>query len=279
MLRKFVEPARSCFLQPYRVCSPVRVYFHATQVRRGCSHVLHANLPSLLTRASLLSCFARSPSLLGRASCNLIGSAHRCEFTFMLRKVAEPARSCFLQPYRVCSPVRVYFHAPGLLTCGSLLSCFASSRSLLARASFDLAGSPHPCDFTFILPKFVETAGSFFMRPSQVYSPVRVYFHNSQVRGACSLVLLAPLPSLLTRASVTLPGLLTRASLLSCFASLPRLLARSSCDLDGSALPCEFTITIHKYAEPARSCFLRPGRVCSPVRVYFHASQGRRARP
>ncbi|PKI34588.1 hypothetical protein CRG98_045021 [Punica granatum] len=349
------EPARSCFLRHGPICTPVRVYFHASQVRGDCSvvllatrHDMHtrasllscfASLPSLLARATfdlagsahpLLSCFASSPSLLARASNDLAGSANPYEFTFMPRKFAEPARSCFLRPCRVCSPVRVYFHAsqvrratslvplatlevrraylvvllatlPGLLTCGSLLSCFASSRSLLARASFDLAGSPHPCDFTFILPKFVETAGSFFMRPSQVYSPVRVYFHNSQVRGACSLVLLAPLPSLLTRASVTLPGLLTRASLLSCFAirracsvvllatlpslltrasvtlpglltratllscfvSSPSLLGRASCDLAESAHPCECDLAGSPH--PCDFTFMLLRRACSVV--------------
>ncbi|PKI33042.1 hypothetical protein CRG98_046567, partial [Punica granatum] len=280
-LRNYAEPARSCFLRPCRVCSPVRVYFHASQLRGACSLVLLATLPGLLTRASLLSRFATTRSLLARASCDLAGSAHPCEFTFTLRNYAEPARSCFLRPCRVCSPVRVYFHAsqlrgacslvllatlPGLLTRASLLSRFATTRSLLARASCDLAGSAHPCEFTFTLRNYAEPARSCFLRPCRVCSPVRVYFHASQLRGACSLVLLA-----------TLPGLLTRASLLSRFATTRSLLARASCDLAGSAHPCEFTFTLRNYAEPARSCFLRPCRVCSPVRVYFHASQLRGA--
>ncbi|OWM84140.1 hypothetical protein CDL15_Pgr010570 [Punica granatum] len=157
MLRKFSETAGSFFLRPCRVCSPVRVYFHASQVRIAPLVVLLATLPGLLTCASLLLCLASSPSLIGRASCNLARYAHPCEFNFMLRKYAEPARSCFFQPCRVCSPVRVYFHASqvrgagwlmllatlsGLLTRASLLSCFASSPSLLARAYYNLAGSP-----------------------------------------------------------------------------------------------------------------------------------------
>ncbi|PKI18438.1 hypothetical protein CRG98_049288 [Punica granatum] len=98
-------------------------------------------MPGLLTRASLLSCFASPPSLLARASRHLAGSAHPCKFTFMHRKFDEPACSCFLPPCRVCSPMRFYFDAsqfrrtswlvllatlPGLLTRASLLSCFAS---------------------------------------------------------------------------------------------------------------------------------------------------------
>ncbi|PKI60608.1 hypothetical protein CRG98_019084 [Punica granatum] len=273
-------------------------------VRRARSLVLLAILPGLLTCVSLLSCFVSSLSLLARASCNLVGSAHSCEFTFMLRKFAEPARSCYLQPCQVCSPVRVYFHAsqvrracslvlailPGLLTCASLFSCFASSPSLLARASCNLAESAHQCEFTFMLRKFAEPASSCFLQSCWVCSPLRVYFHSSQVRRACSLVLLATLPGLLTRASLLscfatcslvllaiLPGLLTRASLLLCFASSPSLLARASCNLAGSAYPYEFTFMLRKFAEPACLCFLQSCPVCSPVRVYFHASHVGRA--
>ncbi|OWM80231.1 hypothetical protein CDL15_Pgr029163 [Punica granatum] len=266
MLRKFAETARSCFLQTSRVCLPGLVYFHASLVRRACSLMLLATLQGLFTRASLLSCFASSPSLLGRASCDIAESAHLYEFTFMLRKFTEIARSCFLIASRVCLPVLVYFLAsqvrracslvllatlPGLLTCTNLLSCFAISPSLLVRSSFDLAGSTRPCEFTFMLHKFAEPAGPRFWQPCRVFSPVRVYFHASQVRRACWLVLLA-----------TLPGLLTRARLLSCFASSSSLLARASCYLAGSAHPYEFTFRHRKFAEPARSCFLRHCRVC-----------------
>ncbi|PKI33671.1 hypothetical protein CRG98_045938 [Punica granatum] len=378
MLRKFADSARSCFLQPCRVCSPMRVYFHASQVRRLCSLVLLATLPGLLTYESLLSCFASSPSLLARASCypaesahpceftlmlrqfavpagssylqpcrarpsfDLTESAHPCELTFMLHKLAEPAGSSLFRPYRVCSPVRVYFHAslvsracwlillatllgllthasllscfasspnllprafatlpglltlcracwlvhlatlPGLLTYESLLSCFASSPSLLARASCYPAEFAHPCEFTLMLRQFAEPAGSSYLQPCRVCSPVRAYFHASQVSRACPLVLLATLPRLLTHAAcslvllTTLPGLLARGSLLSCFPSSPSLLTRASCNLAESAPPCEFTFMLRMFAESARLCFLRPWRVCSPVRAYFHASQVRR---
>ncbi|OWM80234.1 hypothetical protein CDL15_Pgr029166 [Punica granatum] len=385
-LRKYAEPSRSCFLQPCRVCSPVRVYFHASQVRRACSVVLHATLPDMHTRASLLSCYASSQSVLARASGDLVGSVPPCVFTFLLRKFAEPAGSCFLRPNRVCSPceftfmlrefaelagslfllpsricspVLVYLLAsqvrracslvllatlPGLLTCASLLSRFASTRSLHARASCNLAESAHPCEFTFMVRKFAELgwscylqpcrillaraagdligsappceftfmlrkfaeparwcflrpyrsllarafgdlvgsatpceftfmlrksaepAGSCFLRPCTICTPVRVYFHASQVRRVCSLVLLS-----------NLPGLLARGSLHSCYASSQSLLARASSDLVGSAPPCEFTFMLRKFAKPAGSCFFRPYRVCSPVGIYFHVSQVRRA--
>ncbi|OWM80232.1 hypothetical protein CDL15_Pgr029164 [Punica granatum] len=184
------------------------------------------------TCASLLSCYASSPSLLASASCYLDGSAH---------------------PYE-------------------LLSGIESSQSLLARVSCNLARSAHPCEFTFMLRKFAEPAGSYFLRPCRVCSPVRIYFHVLQVCRASWHVLLT-----------TLPGMHTCASLLSCYASSPSLLASASCYLDGSAHPyellsgiessqsllarvscdfaesahpCEFTFTLRKDAEPARSCFL-----------------------
>ncbi|PKI34417.1 hypothetical protein CRG98_045192, partial [Punica granatum] len=290
-LRKFADPARSCLLQPCRFCSLVRVYFSASQVHRACSLVpiatlpglpsrasllfasqvrrpcslVHlATLPRLLTPASLLFCFASSPSLLPRVSCNLAGSAHPSEFTFLLRKFAEPAPSCLMQPCRVCSPERVYFSAsqvrracslvshatlPGLLTRASLLFCFASSPSLLPRVSCNLAGSAHPSEFTFLLRKFAEPAPSCLMQPCRVCSPERVYFSASQVRRACSLV-----------SHATLPGLLTRASLLFCFASSPSLLARAACSLAGTAHPCELNFPLRKFAEPARLCLIQSCR-------------------
>ncbi|PKI36260.1 hypothetical protein CRG98_043349, partial [Punica granatum] len=281
LLRMFAEPARSCLLQPCRVCSPVRVYFSGSQVRPACSHLHLATLPGLLTRANLLFCFACSPSLLARAFCNLAGSAHPCEFTFLVRKFAQPARTCILQPCRDCSPVRIYFSAshvrracslvpfatlPGLLTRASLLFWFASSPSLLAPASCNLAGTAHPCEFTFLLRMFAEPARSCLLQPCRVCSPVRVYFSGSQVRPACSHLHLA-----------TLPGLLTRANLLFCFACSPSLLARAFCNLAGSAHPCEFTFLVRKFAQPARTCILQPCRDCSPVRIYFSASHVRRA--
>ncbi|PKI55975.1 hypothetical protein CRG98_023631 [Punica granatum] len=281
MLRKFTEPTGSCLLQSCRVCSPVGVYFSASQVRRASWLVLIAILPGLLTRGSLLFCFSSSPSLLARAYCNLAGSAHPWEFTFLLLKFAEPPGSCLLQSCRVCSPVGVYFSAsqvrraswlvliailPGLLTRGSLLFCFSSSPSLLARAYCNLAGSAHPWEFTFLLLKFAEPPGSCLLQSCRVCSPVGVYFSASQVRRASWLVLIA-----------ILPGLLTRGSLLFCFSSSPSLLARAYCNLAGSAHPWEFTFLLLKFAEPPGSCLLQSCRVCSPVGVYFSASQVRRA--
>ncbi|PKI44696.1 hypothetical protein CRG98_034913, partial [Punica granatum] len=225
---KFAEPPRSCLLQPYR------------QVRRATSLVPLATLPGLLTRASLLSCAASSPSHLARASCNLTGSANPCEFTFLRSKFAEPPRSCLLQPYRQvrrATSLVPLATLPGLLTRASLLSCAASSPSHLARASCNLTGSANPCEFTFLRSKFAEPPRSCLLQPYR------------QVRRATSLVPLA-----------TLPGLLTRASLLSCAASSPSHLARASCNLTGSANPCEFTFLRSKFAEPPRSCLLQPYR-------------------
>ncbi|PKI69494.1 hypothetical protein CRG98_010113, partial [Punica granatum] len=262
LLRKFAEPARFCILHPRRVCAPVRVYFSASQVRRACSLLHPASSPGLRTRASLLFCFASLPSLFARASCKLAWFANPCEFTFLLRRNAEPARLCLIQSCRVCSPVRVYFSAVqvrracslvplatllGMLTHASLLFCFASSPSLLACASYNLARSAHPCEFTFRLYKFAELARSCLLQPYWICSPVRVYFSFSQVRRAFSLVPLA-----------TLLGMLTHASLLFGCTSSPSLLARASCKLTGSAHLCEFTFPFRKFAEPSRSCLLQP---------------------
>ncbi|PKI58405.1 hypothetical protein CRG98_021223 [Punica granatum] len=276
--RKFAEPARSCLLQPCR---------------------------GLLTRASLLSSTASSPSQLARASCNLVGSANPCEFTFQHRKFAEPARSCLLQPCRglltrasllsstASSPSQLarascnlvgsanpceFTFLQRLLTRESLLSCTASSPSHLARASCNLGGSANPCEFTFLHRKFAEPPRSCHLQPWRVYKPVRVYFPAPQVRRATSLVPLATLEGLLTRASLlsyrqvrratslvplaTLEGLLTRASLLSCTASSTSHLAPASCNLGGSANPYEFTFLHRKFAGPPRSCLLQPCRVC-----------------
>ncbi|PKI40465.1 hypothetical protein CRG98_039144, partial [Punica granatum] len=101
-------------------------------VRRATSLVPLATLPGLLTRASLLFC-------------NLAGSANPCELTFLHRRFAEPPRSCLLRPCEGCQPVRVYFSATlqGLLTRAILLFC-------------NLAGSPNPCELTFLHRKFAE---------------------------------------------------------------------------------------------------------------------------
>ncbi|PKI32391.1 hypothetical protein CRG98_047218, partial [Punica granatum] len=281
LLRKFAEPYRSCLLQPCRICSPVRAYFSASEIRRAISLLPLATLPDLLTRASLLFCFGNSPSHIAPASCNLAGSAHPCELTFLLRKFAEPYRSCLLQPCRICSPVRAYFSAseirraisllplatlPDLLTRASLLFCFGNSPSHIAPASCNLAGSAHPCELTFLLRKFAEPYRSCLLQPCRICSPVRAYFSASEIRRAISLLPLA-----------TLPDLLTRASLLFCFGNSPSHIAPASCNLAGSAHPCELTFLLRKFAEPYRSCLLQPCRICSPVRAYFSASEIRRA--
>ncbi|PKI32374.1 hypothetical protein CRG98_047233, partial [Punica granatum] len=112
---------------------------------------------------------------------------------------------------------------PGLLTRARILSSTAIPSSEIARASFNLNGSANPCEITFLHRKFAE-----------------------------------PPRSLLA----TLPGLLTCASLLSCTANSPSYLARASCNLAGSANPCELTFLHRKFAELPRSCLLQPCRVC-----------------
>ncbi|PKI37790.1 hypothetical protein CRG98_041819 [Punica granatum] len=117
---------------------------------------------------------------------------------------------------------------PDLQTRARLLSCTASSLSHLPRASYNLAGSAYPCEFTLLHCKFAEPARSCLLQPCRVLSPGRVYFSASQVRGATSL---------------------------------------SSCKFLGSANPCELTLLHRKFAEPPRLCLLQPCRVCSPLRV------------
>ncbi|PKI59317.1 hypothetical protein CRG98_020290, partial [Punica granatum] len=224
-------PCELTFLQPCWVCLPVRAYFSAT-------------LLGLLTRASLLFC-------------NLAGSAYPCELTFFPRRFAEPPRSCLLQPCR------------GLLTRASLLSYNASSPSYLARASRNLAGSNNPCELTFLRPcrglltrasllSYNASSPSYLARASRNLAgsnnPCELTFlRPCRVRRATSLVPLA-----------TLPGLRIHASLLSFPASSPSHLAHASCNLAGSANPCELT-------------FLQPCQVCESMRAYFLSPQVRRA--
>ncbi|OWM89172.1 hypothetical protein CDL15_Pgr023670 [Punica granatum] len=292
MHRKFVEPPRSCLLQPCRVSSHVQVYFYASRVRPACSLLLHATLPSLIIRASLISYYTSSPSLLAHAYCNVAWSAHLVRVHFHASQV-----------HRDCSHV-LLATLPGLLSCASLISCYASSPDLLARAYCNLARSARPCEFTFMFRKFAEPVRSCFLQPCRVCSQVLVHFQASQVRLAYWLVLLVTLPGLLTHASLiscnpslpslqaraycnhvglahlceftfilrkfakparspltTLPGQLTRASLLLCIASSSSLLALASCNLAESAHTCKFTFTLREFAKPARSCFMQPCRV------------------
>ncbi|PKI66351.1 hypothetical protein CRG98_013253 [Punica granatum] len=66
-IRKFAEPARSCFLQICPACSPVHTFLKASQVRRAFSLMLLENLLRLLAPAQSLLLFVRSPNLLPRA--------------------------------------------------------------------------------------------------------------------------------------------------------------------------------------------------------------------
>ncbi|PKI63123.1 hypothetical protein CRG98_016483 [Punica granatum] len=185
---EYAEPTLSWLLQPCRVLSPGRVYFSAS---------------------------ASSPSHLARASYNFAESANPCEITFLQLEYAEPTLSWLLQPCRVLSPGRVYFSAS------------ASSPSHLARASYNFAESANPCEITFLQLEYAEPTLSWLLQPCRVLSPGRVYFLATQVRRATSLLPLA-----------TLPDLQTRARILSCAASSPSHLACASCNLAGSANPC-----------------------------------------
>ncbi|PKH93198.1 hypothetical protein CRG98_049842, partial [Punica granatum] len=184
MLRKFAEPAGSSLLRPYRVYSPVGAYFQALQVSRAYWLVPFAILSGLLTRASLLSCFARLPTLLARAFATWPGLLTRASFVSCF--ASSPSLLAYLQSRRVSSPMRVYIHASefhrayslvllatlqGLLTRASLLSFIGSSPSLLARTSCDLARYAHPCEFTFMLRKLAESAVSCFLPLCRVRSP------------------------------------------------------------------------------------------------------------
>ncbi|OWM70327.1 hypothetical protein CDL15_Pgr007992 [Punica granatum] len=152
---------------------------------------------------------------------------------------------------RRATTLMLFATLPGLQTRVSLLFCTASSPSDLGRTSCNLAGSAIPREITFLHHKFAEPPRSCLLQPCRVCKSVRAYFPAPQVRRATSLVPLA-----------ILPGLLIRASLLSCTASSPNHLARASCNLAGSANPCEFTFLNSKFAEPPRSCPLQPCRVC-----------------
>ncbi|OWM74045.1 hypothetical protein CDL15_Pgr027140 [Punica granatum] len=153
--RKFAEPPRSCLLQPCRDCQPVRDYIPAAQVRRANLLVPLATLPRLLIRASLHSCNASLPSHLARASCNLAGSANPCEFTFLQRKFAKPARSCLLQACRSANPCEITF----------LQRKFADQ---LGHAFCNLAGSANPCELTFLHGKFAEPPRSCLLQLCRV---------------------------------------------------------------------------------------------------------------
>ncbi|PKI62269.1 hypothetical protein CRG98_017349 [Punica granatum] len=253
------EPARSCFFQICRTCSPacspVHTLLYASQFRGACSLVLLANLPGLLARAYSLLRFASSPSLLIRAFSTSVGPARPCTLSFTLRNFAERACSLVLLP-----------NLSNLLARAHSLLCFAILPSLLARASCKSVGTARPCTLSFVLHKFAEPSHSCFLHICRTCSTVHTLFYASQFRGACSLVLLANLPSLLNSAH----------SLLR-FVSSPSLLARASCKSVRPARPCTLSFVLHKFAEPSHSCFLHICRTCSTVHTLFYASQFRRA--
>ncbi|PKI66347.1 hypothetical protein CRG98_013249 [Punica granatum] len=169
-LFKFVDPARSCFLQICRDCSPVHTLFYASQGCRAFSFVLLAHLSGLLDRAHSLLLFAISPSLLARASCKSVEPALRCTLSFKLRKLDKPVRSCILQICRAAPPCTLLYasqvsracslglsaNLPGLLAHVHSLLRFSSSLSLLARTSCKSAGTARPCRHSFMLRKFAE---------------------------------------------------------------------------------------------------------------------------
>ncbi|OWM76705.1 hypothetical protein CDL15_Pgr009389 [Punica granatum] len=245
--RKIAEPPRPCLLQPCRVCSPVGIFFAASQVYGDTS---------------------LSP-------CKLAGSANPCELTFLHRKIAEPPRPCLLQPCRVCSPVGIFFAASQVYGDTSLSPC-------------KLAGSANPCELTFLHRKIAEPPRPCLLQPCRVCSPVGIFFAASQVYGdtslspcklagsanPCELTFLhrkiaePPRPCLLQPCRVCSPvGIFFAASQVYGDTSL------SPCKLAGSANPCELTFLHRKIAEPPRPCLLQPCRVCSPVGIFFAASQ------
>ncbi|PKI49899.1 hypothetical protein CRG98_029711 [Punica granatum] len=168
-LRKFAEPARSCFLQCRMACSPMhllhRTFFFATQVRRACSLVLLATPQGLLARASFLLSFASLPSLLARASCNSVGPARLASFTpqFLLSCASSPSLLARAS-YNSVGPAR-----PCILS----FSC-TSSPSPLAHASCNSVGPARPCILSFKFYKFAETARLCFLQLRQACLPVHL---------------------------------------------------------------------------------------------------------
>ncbi|PKI41862.1 hypothetical protein CRG98_037732 [Punica granatum] len=261
-------------------CAHFLLRFASSPIRRVCSLVLHAIVPSLIALPHFLLCFVSSPSYLTRASCNCAGLARPCTLSFMLRQFTEYAHSCCLQLCWACSPVHTFFYASqvrrvcsilllstvsGLLAPAQFLLCFVSSPSPLTRASCNCVVPAHPCTLSFSLRKFTEFANSCSMQLCQACSPVHTFFYALQVRRVCSLVLLA-----------IVLGLLARAHFLLCFASSPSLLTCAPCNCAGPTRPCILPFTLRKFAESAHSCFLQLCRACSPVHTLLYASQVRR---
>ncbi|PKI70771.1 hypothetical protein CRG98_008831 [Punica granatum] len=298
-LCNFTESAHSCFLQIYRVFSPVHPFFDASQVRRVRSLVLLANLLDLLANASFLLRFASSPSPLTRASCKSAGPARQCILSFTLRKFAESAHYFATSPSPLtrasCKSVgstRPCIHSFTLCNfTESAHSCFCKStgvappcilsstlRKSAERKPSQSAEYAHSCFLqicwtcsqcilSFTHRKFAESAHSCFLQICRGCTAVHPFFYRSQVRRVRSLVLLANMPGLHRCASFLLP-----------FASSPSPLTRASCKYAGAAPLCILSFTVRKFAESAHSCFLQICRGCTAVHPFFYRSQVRRVR-
>ncbi|PKI67575.1 hypothetical protein CRG98_012159 [Punica granatum] len=180
---------------------------------------------------------------------------------------------------------------PSLLAHANFLLGFATSPSYLTHASCNCVGPPRPCTFPFMLlksshltrascnyvrparpctfpftlRKFAESPHSCFLQLCWACSSVHISFYASQVRQVTSLVLLA-----------IVPGLLTRAHFLLRFASSSSHLTRASCNCAGPAHLCKLSFMLRKFTESPHSCFLQLCRAYSPVHTFFYASQIRR---
>ncbi|PKI70776.1 hypothetical protein CRG98_008836 [Punica granatum] len=270
-LRNFAESPHWCFLQICGACTPIHPFFDTSQARRGSSLVLLANLSGLLAGASFLLCLASSPSRLTGASCKSVGPAHPCILPITLRKFTECVHWCFLQIYRVCSPVHLFFYSshvrqvhsllllanlPGVLVCASFLLRFASSPSPRTRASCESVGVASPCIVSFTVRKFAESAHSCFLQICGACWPVHPFtlrkFAESahwcflQIYRVCSPCIL----------SFKLRKFSESAH--SCFFQTA-----------GPARPCILSFMLRKFAESAHWCFLQIYRVCSPCILSF----------
>ncbi|PKI66353.1 hypothetical protein CRG98_013255 [Punica granatum] len=237
LLCNFADPTRSCFMQICRDCSLVHTLFYDSQVRQAFSFVLHAHLSGLLDRAHSLLRFAILPSQLARAFCKSFDPAGPCTLSFKLRKFAKPSRSCFLKSVATARHCTI---------------------------SYTLRTFPEPAPSCFL--QICRAFSICFLQICRPCSPVHTLFYATQVRRACSIVLLATLSAHLVRAHFHLR-----------FESSPSLLARATCKSVGLARPCTLSFTLRNFAEPASSCFLQICRASSPVHTLFYASQFCRA--
>ncbi|PKI71902.1 hypothetical protein CRG98_007707 [Punica granatum] len=89
--------------------SPVKAQSPMQQSKPPAKHFSIKLYTFQLSSAHSLLSSACSSSLLARASCKSAEPARPCTLSSKLRKVLEPARSCFLQICRACSPVHPLF--------------------------------------------------------------------------------------------------------------------------------------------------------------------------